>query len=73
MARIKAFMFDVGYDAETLGIKGAAKKHGITVDEVKVCVMFVAAFQGDSWEEFEAEGYWKDTPEDDLDPPDVLH
>lgn len=58
MSAIKNYMFDVGEYAATNGIKAAMSKFIETEDNVKSCIIFSFAFDGD-WEEFIAEGNWE--------------
>jgi len=51
-------MFDVGEYAATNGIKAAMSKFIETEDNVKSCIIFSFAFDGD-WEQFIAEGNWE--------------
>lgn len=58
MSAIKNYMFDVGEYAASNGIKAAMTKYFETEENVKSCVLFSFAFDGD-WDTFVADGNWE--------------
>lgn len=59
MSAIKNYMWDVGEYAANHGISAAMTKYFESEEGVRVCILFVHAYDGD-WEQFMAEGYWQE-------------
>jgi len=55
MSVIKNYMWDVGEYATDHGIKAAMSKYFESADGVKICIMFVNAYDGD-WDQFIVDG-----------------
>lgn len=59
MSAIKNYMWDVGEYAADHGIQAAMSKYFESEEGVRVCIMFVHAYDGD-WEQFMKEGNWQE-------------
>ncbi len=59
MSRIKNYMWDVGEYAVDNGIQAAMTKYMESEEGVKVCILFVSAYDG-NWEQFMSEGNWQE-------------
>ena len=59
MSAIKNYMWDVGEYAADHGIQAAMSKYFESEEGVRVCIMFVHAYDG-NWEQFMAEGNWQE-------------
>tara|TARA_B100000214_G_scaffold303375_1_gene234063 strand:+ start:516 stop:713 length:198 start_codon:yes stop_codon:yes gene_type:complete len=57
MGRLKNAMFDIGHEAMEIGLEATAEKYCMSVDDIKFCVLFVCAYDGD-WQQFVDEGLW---------------
>jgi len=60
MSAIKNYMWDVGEYAVDHSIEESMKAYSESEEVVKVCIMFVHAFEG-NWDSFVQEGYWNST------------
>ena len=60
MGRLKSAMMEIGYKAMDIGVQETAKQFGICEDDVRACVLFADAYDG-NWTD-----YVKEHPE--LDP-----
>ena len=59
MSAIKNYMWDVGEYATTHGIKQAMTKFMESEEGVKVCILFISAYDG-NWEQFMSECNWQE-------------
>tara|TARA_Y100001970_G_C14209873_1_gene846240 strand:+ start:323 stop:538 length:216 start_codon:yes stop_codon:yes gene_type:complete len=67
MGRLKSAMFDVGYFAIENGITAAQEEFHMSEGDIKACVLFTCAFQGeegstqeDEWDQFVQQGNWEE-------------
>ena len=59
MSAIKNYMWAVGEYATDHGIKAAMNKYFESEEGVKVCIMFIHAYDG-QWDYFISEGGWQE-------------